>query len=132
VHAPLRTRPSGPRLRRVTAKAALRFVAVLAAGALAALAIGVLGSSAAGQTVTESTSTGGVSITKTTSTVPVEQQAAASAEITIQPVEQSADNGDGSDVPWWVWAALILLFGGIACALFWGRDRDSLPASAAR
>jgi hypothetical protein len=30
-----------------------------------------------------------------------------------------------------VWAALILLFGSIACAIFWGRDREALPPSGA-
>jgi hypothetical protein len=109
-------------------KIALMFVA----GALVAWALSA--SSAGGQTVTQSTSTGGITIQKTTTTLPpqtVTQQQVASVSVEPIAAEQSQDdaNKDGSDVPWWVWAALILLFAGIALAIFWGRDRESLPPS---
>ena len=102
------------------------------AGALVAWALSA--SSAGGQTVTESTSSGGVTIQKTTTTLPpqtVTQQQVASVSVEPIAAEQSADDADqnGQDVPWWVWAALILLFGSLAVAIFWGRDRGSLPPS---
>jgi hypothetical protein len=110
-------------------KIALMFVA----GALAAWALST--ASAGGQTVTESTSTGGVTVTKTTTTLPPQTVTKEQvASVSIEPVEAAeppADDSNDSGAPWWVWAALILLFGSIACAIFWGRDREALPPSGA-
>jgi hypothetical protein len=113
---------------------AKKIVLMFVAGALAAWALSA--TSAGGQTLTESTSSGGVTITKTTTTLPpqtITQQQVASVSLEPIAADQQADDSkdDGSNVPWWVWAALILLFGGIALAIFWGRDRESLPPSGA-